>query len=216
MSWLVRKIARRLSNAAVQPFASDEPTLEVGSYLEPSYGHFFPHRIGIDIRKGPGVDIVASVYELPFEDDRFANVLCMSVLEHLEDPARAISEMRRVLRPGGRIIVSVPFLFPIHDAPGDYWRFTKFGIRHLFREGWRIEQLIAEANLQESFAVLVQRVGYQTKLRLNHVMKVPLFLLAKLLAVMPSMVRRTFGNIQKSVEEPDAFASSFFMVATKT
>jgi SAM-dependent methyltransferase len=213
---LVSKISRVKSDAVIAPFSSNELTLEVGAYGQPGYGRFFPNRIGIDIRKGPGVDRVASVYALPFSDGYFANVLCMSVLEHLEDPARAIREMHRVLKPGGRIFVSVPFLFPIHDAPGDYWRFTKYGLQYLFREGWNVVHLRAETDAQESFAVLLQRYGYQTKLRWNTFFKGVLFMLARILDVMPrSIIRSVYGDIHKKREEPDAFASAFFLAAEK-
>lgn len=215
MSWLTRKISRRLSDAAVEPFASEELTLEVGAYGRPSYGRFFPNRVGIDIKEGPGVDRIASVYELPFPDGHFANVLCMSVLEHLQDPPGAIREMRRVLKPGGRMILSVPFIFPIHDAPGDYWRFTKFGLRHLFAAGWNIKTLVAEATPQQSLAIVLQRLSYQSTMRANGPMKFMLLISARLLAAMPNMFIRVFGDIQKKVIEPDAFASSFFLVAEK-
>jgi SAM-dependent methyltransferase len=215
LDFLTKKISRQASDAAVAPHASQGRTLEVGAYGRPSYGRLFPNRVGIDIRPGPGVDKVASVYDLPFADGEFDVVLCMSVLEHLEEPARAIVQMKRVLKGGGRIIVSVPFLFPIHDAPGDYWRFTKYGLRHLFKDGWRIEELKAEADAQGSLAILLQRAAYQMRFRFDKPVKLFLLAAARLLDRMPRLPRRVFGDIHKRQEEPDAFSSSFFMVATK-
>ena len=142
-------------------------------------------------------------------------VLCLSVLEHLEEPARAVKEMHRVLKPEGKILVSVPFMFPIHDAPGDYWRFTKFGLKYLFSNGWEIEKLCAETNTQETFAVLFQRLAYQTKMRFNKIAKLKIFILAKVFQKMPNFVTKVFGDIRKKVEEPEAFASAFFMVAKR-
>jgi len=215
MNWLTRKITRELSDRAVRPFASEARTLEVGAYGKPSYGRFFPDRIGIDIREGPGVDRIASVYSLPFADGEFQNVLCMSVLEHLEDPPRAIAEMRRILQPGGHCIISVPFLFPIHDTPGDYWRFTKFGLRHLFRDGWHIESLRAESDTQDAVAILAQRLAYQGRYRADKLVKGFLLLLARILHVLPRFPRTMYGDIHKKIEEPDAFATAFFLVARK-
>jgi SAM-dependent methyltransferase len=212
---LVSKISRRKLDGLVSRYASTEKTLEVGAFGSPSYGQFFSHKVGIDIRPGPGVDVVGSVYELPFQDGEFQTVLCLSVLEHLEDPKKAIQEMRRVLKPGGRILISVPFMFPIHDAPGDYWRFTKFGLKLLFKEGWEIEELKAETSVGETYAVLFQRLAYQTKLSMNKVSKAILFILASVLSNGPSLVRGVYGGIQKKVAEPEAFASAFFMAARK-
>ncbi|KKQ77576.1 MAG: Methyltransferase type 11 [Parcubacteria group bacterium GW2011_GWC1_38_6] len=211
---LLSKIARRKMDEKVAPYASDKETLEVGAYGRPSYGRYFPNKVGLDIRNGPGVDVVSSVYGLPFDDSSFDIVLCMVVLEHLEDPKKAIAEMLRVLRPGGKILISVPFLFPIHDSPNDFWRFTKYGLRVLFKD-WNIVELSAETNFNETFAVLLQRVGYQTKFYANPIFKVCIFSLAWILARIPTMTKNIYGNIEKSVLEPEAFTSSFFLVACK-
>ncbi len=216
MSWLTEKISRDRLDVLVAPHATNQRTLEVGSYGRPRYGRFFSNRIGIDIREGPGVDRVANVYELPFREGEFDVVLCMVILEHLKEPARAIAEMRRVLKQGGRIIVSVPFILPMHDTPGDYWRFTKYGLQYLFADGWNIQELKGETTTQESLAVFLQRLSYQTKARFNGPTKLFLLLMARLLSVMPNMFPHVFGNIQKTIDEPDAFASSFFLVATKS
>ncbi|PIP58155.1 MAG: hypothetical protein COX02_01785 [Candidatus Vogelbacteria bacterium CG22_combo_CG10-13_8_21_14_all_37_9] len=211
---ILSKIARKKLNEKVAPYASDKKTLEVGAYGKSSYGLYFSNRVGIDIRPGPGVDIVGSVYELPFPEASFEIVLCMVVLEHLEDPKRAITEMYRVLKPGGKIIVSVPFLFPIHDAPNDFWRFTKYGLKILFKD-WQIEELQAETTFNETFAVLLQRVAYQTKFYFNSIFKVLIFSLAWLLTKIPKLTTGIYGDIGKKVIEEEAFTSSFFLVASK-
>lgn len=215
MSWLTSKISRENLDYLISPYSSDGNVLEVGAHGSPSYGRFFKNKVGIDIKSGPGVNVVGSVYELPFQDGTFDMVLCMSILEHLEEPSKAIREMRRVLKPGGRILVSVPFMFPIHDTPSDYWRFTKFGLKYLFRDGWEIEKLCAETTTQETFAVLFQRLAYQTKMRFNKISKLKILVLAKIFQKMPNFVTKVFGDIRKKIEEPEAFASAFFLVATK-
>jgi len=69
---------------------------------------------------------------LPEADASFDLILLMDVLEHLPDPDAVITELRRLLRPGGRLIVSVPFLYREHETPHDYVRYTPFGLRRLF------------------------------------------------------------------------------------
>jgi len=216
MSLLVSKITRKKLNSLISTYATDAKTLEVGSWGSPEYGKYFSNKIGIDIRKGPGVDMIANVYGLPFKDGEFDVVLCVAILEHLEEPIKAISEMRRVLKPGGKIIISVPFMFPIHDSPRDYWRFTKYGLKKLFTDGWEVEELKAETNTQEFMATLIQRLGYQSKMRFNKPAKLVLFLLAKIVEKMPNIFTEIYGDIKKSVKEPDAFTNSFFLVARKS
>jgi SAM-dependent methyltransferase len=212
----MKKITRIALDKCIKQHASDGQTLEIGSWGASDYRKYFPNCIGIDIRPGKGVDQIASVYDLPFEADSFENILCISVLEHLEDPIRAIKEMRRVLKQDGRILVSVPFLFPIHDAPGDYWRFTRFGLEKLFSAGWTIERLVGETSTQKSLASLLQRIGLQSIYRWNKLAKCMIYGCSMAINALPDLALRTFGDIQKKTEVPDAFAGSFFMVAKKT
>lgn len=68
---------------------------------------------------------------LPFAAGGFDTVLLLDVLEHLPDPPACLKEIHRVLAPGGRVVVQVPFLYPIHDAPLDFHRWTLHGLRSL-------------------------------------------------------------------------------------
>ncbi len=215
MDFIVNKISRKKMDAMIQPYQTNLKVLDVGGSRSPDYQKYFSNKTVVDITAGPGVDIVASVYQLPFQDGEFDRVLCMVVLEHLEDPIRAIAEMRRVLKPGGKIIISVPFMFPMHDTPGDYWRFTKFGLQKLFSNGWKIEKIAAETTTEEAFAVMLQRLAYQTKMRFNKVSKFFIFMLARFIAWMPSIITHVYGDIKKTHTESDAFTSSFFLVAEK-
>jgi SAM-dependent methyltransferase len=67
------------------------------------------------------------------------NVLLLDVLEHVPDTASCLREAARVLRPHGRLVLQVPFLYPLHDAPLDFHRWTLFGLRELaVRHGFRV------------------------------------------------------------------------------
>jgi SAM-dependent methyltransferase len=82
--------------------------------------------------------IVGAAESLPVPDASFDVVLCTMVLEHVTDPRRVLAEARRALRPNGRIVLTVPGVWPTHEAPHDYWRFTRFGLEELMRE-FRLE-----------------------------------------------------------------------------
>lgn len=68
--------------------------------------------------------------ELPLPADAFDSVILSSVLEHIPSPEALVGEIARVLRPGGHLLLTVPFLYWIHEAPHDYLRFTEFALRH--------------------------------------------------------------------------------------
>jgi SAM-dependent methyltransferase len=59
-------------------------------------------------------------------------VLCLQVLEHVPDPGAAVRELRRVVRPGGRVLLSTHGIYPFHPNPDDLWRWTYQGLERLF------------------------------------------------------------------------------------
>jgi SAM-dependent methyltransferase len=75
--------------------------------------------------------VVADAHALPFKEATFDSLVCTQVLEHLWDPAQAISEFWRVLKTGGGILVTVPQTNELHEEPFDFYRFTQFGISRL-------------------------------------------------------------------------------------
>ena len=75
------------------------------------------------------IDYNMDVLDLEFDDDSFSRIVCWSILEHVASPRKAIEELYRVLKPGGYIWVQLPFYFPYHEDPKDYWRVTPDGLR---------------------------------------------------------------------------------------
>lgn len=101
----------------------------IAKYLDPSV-----HYIALDTPTtgknmyGARPTIFADGRKLPFADDCIDALVCLEVAEHVDAPDRLFSEAWRVLRPGGEFYFSVPFLYPIHDAPYDFQRFTSHGL----------------------------------------------------------------------------------------
>ncbi len=88
------------------------------------------------------LDIIGSLEALPFADASFDVVVCTQVLEHVPEPAETLRELRRVLRPGGKLLLTAPQAFGEHQEPYDYYRYTSFGLRHLLeKSGFRVESI---------------------------------------------------------------------------
>jgi len=88
--------------------------------------------VGFDVPGNPHADLHGSIDALPVEDASFDVVLCLQVLEHVPDPAAAVRELRRVVRPGGRVLLSTHGVYPLHPNPDDLWRWTHDGLARLF------------------------------------------------------------------------------------
>lgn len=73
---------------------------------------------------------IVDVTDMDIEEE-FDLVLCMYVLEHVFDVRSAVENMRRALKPGGRLVIAVPHLYPYHDEPIDFWRFTEYSLKQL-------------------------------------------------------------------------------------
>ena len=94
----------------------------------------YPNVVNLEIYDYPSTDIVAAVEHLPFADSVFDGVLSLAVLEHVKDPFVCASEIKRVLKPGGKVLAIIPFLQAEHGYPSHYFNATRFGIRELFKE----------------------------------------------------------------------------------
>ena len=80
------------------------------------------------------VDLVGTAYEIPAEDNSFDTALSTAALEHLSEPLAALIECHRILKVGGIAVYTVPFIWHLHAEPWDYFRFSKYGLKHLFEK----------------------------------------------------------------------------------
>ena len=90
--------------------------------------------IRLDIKSGPGVDVVGDGHKLPFLDNSLDAALALTTLKHLRNPFAFVSEVHRVLKPGGLVYAQCVLFDPYHRWPGDYVHFTTSGIVQLFSQ----------------------------------------------------------------------------------
>lgn len=158
---LERKVGKHVVRDKFRDRATDKKTLDLGCGDSPLL-EAFPNRVGVDVVRGDGVQVIADAHALPFASHAFEQLVCSEVLEHLADPSRAASEMARVLKKGGKLALSTPFVYPLHEAPYDFQRFTAYGLDALFRAAGFAQCAIEPLfNEEQTLAILIQRIAYQ-------------------------------------------------------
>lgn len=128
------------------------------------YEKYADNSVGMDVPYSlhdlGSIQVYASGTDLPFKSGSFDVVLCTEVMEHVAEPESFLKEIDRVLVPGGHLVMTVPFLVPVHEAPYDFYRYTIFGLKHLFgKTGLNIESTTTFAEMIGvllSFIVQVQ------------------------------------------------------------
>jgi SAM-dependent methyltransferase len=146
----VRTEVKPASKTRLIRYAIDRFLLQVSQSMAPGillldsgagsckHRNFFPqaHILSFDNRQSRQrrygeIDLVGDLYAIPFREDTFDAALNIEVLEHLREPKRALGEIYRVLRPGGKLFLVAPQAYQEHQIPHDYFRFTSFGLRYL-------------------------------------------------------------------------------------
>jgi len=111
----------------------------------------------IDNDPGRDPDRVMDLMDLKFPPASFDTVFLLEVLEHVRNPFQAVSELEMVVKTGGQVVMSSPFILGIHDAPNDFFRFTEHGLKILFSD-WDVALLRPRTGYLLSVSVLLSRL----------------------------------------------------------
>lgn len=121
-------LLRRAEHQALSHLTLHGKVLDFGGDSRSTYRRFFKGSAEftlVNFSPESAPDIVHDLeHPLPMASATFDGVLLVNVLEHIYHYQQLLTESARVLKPGGQIVVVVPFLFPVHPSPHDYWRFT--------------------------------------------------------------------------------------------
>ncbi len=137
--------------------------LDVGCGSKP-YKSFFSisEYIGLEIdsAKSRHMNLADYYYDgstFPFADSSFDSILCNQVLEHIFNPSQFISEIHRVLKPSGHLLLTVPFVWDEHEQPFDYARYSSFGLNSLLvNHGFEI---VKHEKINSDFSVIIQLIN---------------------------------------------------------
>lgn len=134
--------------------------LDVGCGKRP-FQRFLPaavtEYVGQDNDPAVNPDILGDATDIAADSERFDTVLCNEVLEHVYQPREVLSEIHRVLKPGGHVYITVPMMWCLHYEPYDFWRYTPHSLRKILTEaGFEIKELERSGGI---FSVIGQRLS---------------------------------------------------------
>jgi SAM-dependent methyltransferase len=160
-NWLVHELVRRHLERVFKLYLRGT-LIDIGCGLKPYEELASPYierHVGVDhpatLHGTHRVDIASTAYAIPVADASFDSALCSAVLEHLEEPELAIRECFRVLKPGAYAVYTVPLIWHLHEEPRDFFRFTKYGLSHLFgKAGFEIVELTPMSGFWVTFGQL--------------------------------------------------------------
>jgi SAM-dependent methyltransferase len=188
--------------------------LDIGCGLKPYEDALRPYvqeHVGLDHADSlfslERVDIVASAYDIPVGSETFDSALATEVLEHLEEPVRALREWARVLRPDGYIVITTPFIWHLHDEPRDFFRYTPHGLRHVIEQsGLEVVKIELAGGFWTTFGQLLAYVLTTYDRGLARRFRIP--------RLLGTVSQRVGAKIEARTPRP-AWASHVYAVARK-
>lgn len=164
--------------------------------------------VAVDFSAGERPDVAADLKSLPYPDDTFDAVFCSQVLEHEREPTALLAELHRVSKPGGTLVLTAPHVSRLHDAPGDYFRFTAYGLRLLAEKA----AFVAEEAVP--CGGLVSFLGHNAQSFLLAVLE-PVPLIGRLAARGAKLVSPVWAALDRALDRDGVFALNWMLVARK-
>ncbi len=179
---------------------------------EELYAPYVSYSLGLDHKESlhglSRVDVAATAYAIPVEGASFDTALLTAVLEHLEEPQNALTEISRILKPGGTLILSVPLFWHLHEEPRDFYRYTQHGLSYLLtKAGFRILELIPLSGFWVTFGI---ELAYHLRKIASHFGR-PLIWVETIFGHCIQIVSLMLDRIHKD----ESFTWSYLVVAEK-
>jgi SAM-dependent methyltransferase len=135
-----------------------------------SEGSHISEYIGLDLEENPthknNPDLLWDGSSIPLKDDSVDSILLTEVLEHVPEPIVLLKESKRVLKKGGKLFGTVPFLYPLHEIPFDFFRYTPFAIEKFAKEtSFEIIKLESHGGWNASLALMIGLWTRQSRIK---------------------------------------------------
>lgn len=167
-------------------------------------------------------NILADAHKLPIKNNTYDTVLLLQSLEYMENPLMVLTESNRVLKKEGSLILTVPFLYPIHDYPHDKYRFTDTSLKNLLTDAnYKIEKLVPQGGFIEVLIQLFLVFYFKTskellrKGMLSKILTYFLLLFALPITVFGNLLAFFLSPIVKKSPADRGFVLNYLIIAKK-
>lgn len=205
------RIARLFS---LIPQNGNENVLDLGCGNAPYYHmHIKGKLVCFDVIKTKKVDIVGDAGYLPFKANFFDKVVSVNSFYYFKNPFNVIGDVSRILKKNGKLILVVPFFYPIHDIPVDKYRFTEYGLRNILEKKFKIEKLQAIGGIFTLPSVIchsaMKGVPHWLPERMRKLSKIAAY------ALFPLYVLSQFLSIFDFIDKTKRVPTYYFVIASK-
>lgn len=216
-NWLIFKLINPHLEEAIATYAQGI-LIDIGCGEKPyeeMIEKYVDKHIGLDyeasLHGNKLTDLIGTAYDIPLEDKSCDTVLCTDVLEHLEEPKKAVKEAFRILKSKGYGIYTVPLYWHLHEEPRDFYRYTKYGLEYLFKEnGFQVVKIKALsgfiANYSQSLAYYLWQFRFPRGGRVN-----PMYWIIRILVY----VVQWFGYNLNKIDRSERFTIEYLAIVRK-
>ena len=122
--------------------------LDIGSGSDADYHEFIKGKlVSFDIKKSGKSHVIGDADFLPFRKASFNKIICVNSFYYFKNPFKVVGYIHNALKQNGKLVMVLPFFYPVHDKPVDRYRFTERGLRTILEEKFRIEKIEAIGGL---------------------------------------------------------------------
>jgi SAM-dependent methyltransferase len=202
----------KLSNEIITKYCNGI-VLDLGAgrdHLREDYSYLSTYWISLDfdIRRNT-IDVNGDGQFLPFPDNLFDTVISIDVLEHVADSSKFISEIYRVLKPNGKVILSTPFFFWLHEEPHDYYRFSRYGLKAIFeKDNFKVIDIKPVAGIISMLGFLIS-VFFVKTLKHFKYLTIIFYHINKIIQI------SIFFPLDKIIDKRKRFAQGHFIIVEK-
>lgn len=181
-----------------------------GNYLKEDFKSIYNEWISLDYDlRSDSINLRGDGQQLPFKNEIFNTIVSIDVLEHVPNPEQFVSEMFRVIKPGGIVILSTPFFFYLHEEPNDYFRFSKYGLKTIFeRIGFIVIDVVPTAGV-------IATIGLLISIFITRTFRFSKVFLKLLLAINRFIQIKLLLPIDNKLDKNKRFAQGHFIIAKK-